>query len=457
MAAAEATNTGVHTDDVRDIQGNLVGFNKDRQRLVFINFPSPAAGKAFLTALAPMLATAHEVREFNDLYKQTHQPGGDPHAVESAWINVALSAQGLVTIGADITTFPVEFTEGMAAQATALGDTDLSAPTGWLPPFDHPQQVHAMVTLAADPHDAPADNDIDALYARLQQLVATHGVTEVGCEDGAVRPGDQRGHEHFGFKDGISQPGIRGITVSSKAGQDTIATGEFLIGYANQDGAISGSAQAPPPPQPGEPGYPGPAPTPIPALPDWAKNGSFIAYRRLRQDVVAFNQFIAEQAAQLGIDPEQLAAKLVGRWRSGAPMEHVPGLPHGTDPAASDLLIPMATRYRAPHTFARSTPAARPRPGKPSPTATGSCAEGSPTVPNSPPMSPPTVAGPFPTNATEASFSSATRRQSHAGLRSCNRLGRTRAISHRPATARIRSLARRSPSANSTSRPRRRT
>jgi Dyp-type peroxidase family len=71
-------------------------------------------------------------------------------------------------------------------------------------------------------------------------------------------------------------------------------------------------------------------------LPDWTKNGSFLVYRRLRQDVGAFNQFISQTAGERTIDPEQLAAKLVGRWRSGAPMETVPALPEGTDPSTVD-------------------------------------------------------------------------------------------------------------------------
>jgi Dyp-type peroxidase family len=345
MAANPTPHTGaheLHDDDLRDIQGNLVGFNKDRQRLVFITFPDAASGKAFLAAIVAQVATALEVRRFNAVYKDIHTRGGDEHTVESAWLNVVLTAQGLLAIGADISTFPPEFTQGMAAQAGNLGDLDLSAPSGWVAPFNAPQQVHAMVILAADPHDTPADNDVDALHRRVQQIVAASGVRELEAhQDGSVRPGDQRGHEHFGFKDGISQPGIRGITTSSKDGQDSIAAGEFLIGHHDQDGVVSADAQqppAPPAPQPGEQGYPGPAPTPppIPALPAWARNGSFVVYRRLRQDVPAFQGFVGSPPAGCGLNTEQLAAKLVGRWPSGAAMEHVPGLPHTIDPSMTD-------------------------------------------------------------------------------------------------------------------------
>lgn len=320
--------------DPQDIQGNMVGFNKDHQRLVFLGFPDAASGKAFLQAIAQEVANAQEVREFNQLYKETQTQGADEGTVEATWLNLALTAAGLRVISASgLETFPGEFTQGMAAQAQAFGDLDSSAPAQWLAPFNAgAPPVHAMVILAADSPD-----DLQSGYTRLQAKIAPTHVTELGHQDGNARPGAQRGHEHFGFKDGISQPGIAGITQSSKDGTDTIAIGEFIIGYADQDGHVSG--QSPPPgpaPQPGQPGYPGPAPAPTPPMPDWTKNGSFVVYRRLRQDVGAFNQFVTQQAQVLGMDPELLAAKLVGRWRSGAPMETVPALPAGTNPATSD-------------------------------------------------------------------------------------------------------------------------
>jgi Dyp-type peroxidase family len=316
--------------DRQDIQGNLVGFNKDHQVLVFVNFPDGAHGKAFLNEIKPDVATASEVRRFNALYKEVSRRGGAHGTVEATWLNVALSASGLGVLGAPgMDSFPPEFRQTMAAQAPAIGDVESSDPSQWVAPFNTSSPaVHALVILAADSPD-----DLKSGYERLQAKIASAGVTEVGHQNGDVRPDQNRGNEHFGFKDGISQPGIRGITESSKHGTDTIATGEFLIGYHDSDGNVSG--QSPPQPSPGQPGYPGP-PTPPPALPDWTRNGSFLAYRRLRQDVGAFNQFVSQKASELTMDPEQLAAKLVGRWKSGAPMEPVPGEPASTDPSLAD-------------------------------------------------------------------------------------------------------------------------
>jgi Dyp-type peroxidase family len=65
--------------------------------------------------------------------------------------------------------------------------------------------------------------------------------------------------------------------------------------------------------------------------PWWTRNGSFLVYRRLRQDVKGFWDFIASQAEKLKAEPgfgewdaERLAAALVGRWKSGAPLVRVP-------------------------------------------------------------------------------------------------------------------------------------
>ena len=141
-------------------------------------------------------------------------------------------------------------------------------------------------------------------------------VKVVHSEIGKVRSGAQRGHEHFGFRDGISQPGIRGVTKPSKPiyqpdeglpGQDLLWPGEFVFGYPGQD--------------PHDPVKAGPAP---PLAAPWMRNGSFMVFRRLEQKVPEFRRFVAERAARLGMDRELLAARMVGRWKSGAPLELTP-------------------------------------------------------------------------------------------------------------------------------------
>jgi deferrochelatase/peroxidase EfeB len=142
------------------------------------------------------------------------------------------------------------------------------------------------------------------------------------------------GHEHFGFDDGVSQPGIRGfaslapgdyitdrhvdpsevpeVWLFGYPGQDLVWPGEFVSGYA---------ATSP------DPLVPGPVSRPIP---EWTRNSSFLVYRRLEQNVALFWQTIEAEAKRLRsitgfetLTDDQLAARLVGRWPSGAPVSRV--------------------------------------------------------------------------------------------------------------------------------------
>jgi Dyp-type peroxidase family len=154
------------------------------------------------------------------------------------------------------------------------------------------------------------------------------------------------GHEHFGFKDGISQPGIRGtlptgdrltprhsgaalIDIEYAApGVPLVCVGQFLLGYAQQVDVAPRTA--------GPAAVLGPkpyAPDPNAVAPWWAFNGSFLVFRRLAQDVAAFRTFTEQAAASVsasGISAERLAALIVGRWPSGASLMRAP---NSDDPA----------------------------------------------------------------------------------------------------------------------------
>jgi deferrochelatase/peroxidase EfeB len=150
------------------------------------------------------------------------------------------------------------------------------------------------------------------------------------------------GHEHFGFKDGVSQPGIRGrlsdapddfITprypaapsgvgagdqrpqLYAKPGQQLVWPGQFLLGEPRQDTEnLLDSAAAPDPPN----------------YPTWARRGSYLVCRRLWQDVPGFWDFAASAAARAGITTEHLASMMVGRWPSGAPLARPTRIPTPT-------------------------------------------------------------------------------------------------------------------------------
>ena len=81
-----------------------------------------------------------------------------------------------------------------------------------------------------------------------------------------------------------------------------IKAGEFILGYPDEEGP--------------------PANLPQPEI--LSRNGSYMAYRRLQQHVAAFRDFLREQGGPTAEEQELLAAKLMGRWRSGAPLVLAP-------------------------------------------------------------------------------------------------------------------------------------
>src|ERR1700675_3567272 len=107
------------------------------------------------------------------------------------------------------------------------------------------------------------------------------------------------GKDDAGFRDGRSQPVIDGYDDPPLPGEPPdFAGGEFVIGFPDQSGNTL-------------------------QVGDLWTQGSFLVYRRLRQQVFDFRQLIAAGVA--GANPpvtgDTMGAKLVGRWQSGAPLE----------------------------------------------------------------------------------------------------------------------------------------
>jgi Dyp-type peroxidase family len=300
-----------------EIQGNVVaGFNKDYTSYLFFALPDePGQARAWLAGLVNEVATAQEVKRFNDLFREIRKRRGDREGVvEAAWMNLALTHEGLGKLGVDeaeLGLFPVEFREGMRNRKQTIGDLGDNDPDRW--PNDLGRKaIHALMIVAAD-----TVGDLNREVRYFVRHAASHDVSLVFQQDGMTRP-DAPGHEHFGFKDGISQPGIRGLTASSypqgsgegDPPKDVIAGGEFVLGYPRQQ-----------PPDPDD--------DPLSPQPEWTENGSYLVFRRLRQDVKGFRDFLSSEAAKLGTTVDLLGAKLVGRYRSGAPLV-------GADDAAED-------------------------------------------------------------------------------------------------------------------------
>lgn len=325
--------------DSHEIQGNiLAGFNKDHQRLVGLRIRGVAEARKWLARILPHVSSLAEVYQFNALFRlRRSRLGRDPVCLVASWMNIAFSRDGLAQLTSDSdaaalpdAAFQIGLTKDRAdllGDPTPGGETDPTA--RWvIGGTNHP--VDILMILASDDKTRLDSLVVQLRPAPMDGLSAPEIIWE---EQGETRT-DLPGHEHFGFKDGVSQPGVRGLIsrrpriyltprllkapgtgeiAFAKPGQPLIWPGQFVLGYpfGDRDGAMQ------------------PAP---PLGRAWFKNGSFLVFRRLEQNVAGFSAFLKAEADRLsktagfpGISAEHLGALFVGRWPSGAPVSRTPG------------------------------------------------------------------------------------------------------------------------------------
>jgi len=256
-------------------------------RYEFLSFKDPAAGRAWLAGIIEKVGIAGAVRSAS--------------ATESRWVTVAFTWNGLRALGLDeasLATFPDEFRQGLVARAEVLGDTGANHPGNWIDQTASPQ-LHAIVILFA--------RDIaerERCKQEHEQFVTQCGGVEVlSSLDLAATPPLDYAHDHFGYRDRLSLPAIEGLAGDepTPGSGHALKPGEFFLGYPDENGP----------------------PNELPKPEILSRNGSFVAYRRLEEHVGAFRDFL-RQHGETPEEQELIAAKLMGRWRSGAPLVLAP-------------------------------------------------------------------------------------------------------------------------------------
>lgn len=337
--------------DLADIQGNvLVAYGKlgfPKGRLMLFHIGNADSGREFVTQLLPMITTALRWKSRDNI------PTGQMEVQRpEVAVNIAFTWYGLLALGIPTRTLrgmPDEFIDGMAARAPMLGDDFRD---DWKSHWDevwtksargdgpNEDRVHILITLNAqmDPLTGAAVPALDEITAKIERLAEENGIKLLA---GHNRPGQpvrkyqelsallalENGKyiptpkEYFGFTDGISDPVFDGQypnqyeqTIAKGSGAldgegnwRPLATGEFLLGYPDEAQETPGAAM------------------PL----DFSRNGTFMAYRKLHQNVAAFRDFMDETAKAYakvsGIDNhddarETLMAKMAGRWSDGVPL-----------------------------------------------------------------------------------------------------------------------------------------
>jgi Dyp-type peroxidase family len=276
--------------------------------------PSPYVGRYLLLRLNDPAEGRELVRRLHALLVAQNQL---QHADTPAWATVAFTYAGLAALGvpqSTLDTFPVEFREGMARRAGELGDVGPSSPEHWEWPLGTDAVHVAVSVLARD------EQHLGVVAERARNRYADLGSVEVVWRQDCYQL--PSGRTSFGFKDGIGNPDVEGSGLPRRnTAEPPIKAGEFILGYPDETGSV------PPMPDPELLGH----------------NGTYLVFRKLRTDVAAYRRYLRENA-RTRQDERLLAAKMVGRWPSGAPLALAPD---ADDPdLGSDALRNNSFGYR---------------------------------------------------------------------------------------------------------------
>lgn len=353
---------------IANIQGLAIpGFFKPSQMLIYVRFGSEILDevKNVLRALLPDVTTARKA--LSDRRHYRHVLGrdkpvrtkGEPKQLgnRTPLLGIGFTSAGLRKFIGDDEVSKMKspaFDLGLPARSSLLGDPASPAfdghPDNWLVGASS-APLDLMIVVAGDEFPQVCDASVKWID-RFRTIGANVGFDrgEV-LRDPADNPATAKGREHFGFVDNISQPGIRGRSshaprnfltervsperpLEGLPGQDLVWPGEFVLGYPK-----SGP----------DPAWPGPIAKP--QCP-WMKHGSFLVYRRLRQDVAHFHDTMNAEARRLralpgfqGLTPDSLASLLMGRTQDGTPLTRVRAAKAGQGRLADDPLANNDFRF----------------------------------------------------------------------------------------------------------------
>ena len=301
-----------------DIQALIITGYSDLpfSRYLFLHIKNGAQAKAWLAKI---------------IDKVTHAKwdGPDGKIKKPEWaLNIAFTSKGFEVLGLKKgeslkSPFSQEFDEGIwkKERAQSLGDTGASDPGQWDlggPRTEETEPIHVLLMVQAKTSD-----DLETRCKEQLDLFAGAGKV-LASEEGNMHAEDK---EHFGFRDSISQPEIQGSPKPSPPDQACLNPGEFVLGYENEYGILPATPTVPaandlqnnldPPPH-----HPGDK-----EQRDLGRNGSYLVFRKLEQDVAGFRRFLKNNARNEE-ETLLLGAKLMGRWQSGTPIVIAPD----TDP-----------------------------------------------------------------------------------------------------------------------------
>ncbi|NNE52100.1 MAG: hypothetical protein HKN30_06820 [Sulfitobacter sp.] len=333
--------------DLRDIQGNILRaygrYGYPHARYFLFHIREAQWGRELLKTLLPRVTTSERWIDPND------PDNGATAERPQTTLNVALTWTGMRALDLPTITlsqFPREFIDGMARRSHILSDVGASGHEHWNEVWQNAlrnkrgKEIHLLVTvnsrMQSNGDPVPEMDEVTSWLRKIGtwqgiHLLAGHdksgadyqqaGARLVDAGNGTKRIGAQ---EHFGYEDGVGNPVFAGqyppeIEAKRVKGRGKImpdqswaplATGEFLIGHVDESQELPFATQPP----------------------RLMHNGTFLAFRKLHENVGRFQDYVEAQARTYaeynGVSKEEAAltlrAKMVGRWPNGIPLMEAP-------------------------------------------------------------------------------------------------------------------------------------
>ena len=283
--------------DLNDIQSGVVSLG-NMICAQYLMYTAPAI-QAALARQRQRGATARKAAQtITNLLTSAADRHLQPH------VNVAFTATGLIELGLPVAAraeLPPAFVAGSADRAHELGDVADSDPQAW-ESWTRSEDVAALISITG-----PNSTCVDDAVARIIGVLGTpthtqhgHAIDADGLEltGQANATGERESrYEHFGFRDGLSNPVIEGAGRRVRPGDGAlrdgrwwpVKPGEFILGYEDETRQIRLGPQLRP----------------------YFRNGSYVVWRKLQQDTLGFHrQFVSPKTK----------ASVIGRWPNGSPL-----------------------------------------------------------------------------------------------------------------------------------------
>ncbi|KAI1825969.1 Dyp-type peroxidase [Xylaria intraflava] len=323
-----------------NVQGDILeGLGKKNETLCFFRIRDHHADsfRKQLGQFIPLVTSTAEAKKFHENIREAKREaaklGKLVDLIENSGINIAFSHKGLLALGITDDIGDEIFKNGMFADAESLGDEVKD----WDANFK--KEIHGVIIITAN-----SEIVLEATLIKIKSIFRVGlwdaTIEEVTCLAGHTRPGNEKGHEHFGFNDGLSQPAVQGVDagVTSEPGEKPVRQGVILLGREGDNGISTANE-----------------PSGV-RRPSWALDGSFLAFRYLKQLVPEFNAFL--EANALKVSPikgpegptgaELLGARLMGRWKSGAPIDLTPARDNPSMETRNDFRFDPQNQQRCP-------------------------------------------------------------------------------------------------------------